>query len=51
MIERRAHHRIRLTRCPICGEDLRDRVPAAHIAREHRPEDIGLPPLFDEGEA
>lgn len=45
MIESRPHNRIRMTVCSICGADLRDKVPSAHIAAEHGPEDIGLSPL------
>lgn len=45
MIEARPHHRWRLTECPVCGADLRDKWPPAHIANEHGPADLGLSPL------
>lgn len=45
MIERFGHDKIRLVECPACGTDLRGSVPAAHIAREHGPGDLGLTPL------
>lgn len=45
MIARRPHHRVRLTVCPVCGADLREKWPAAHIAQEHWPAELGLSPL------
>lgn len=45
MIARRPNHRVRLTVCPVCGADLRDKWPPAHIASEHGPADLGLSPL------
>lgn len=45
MIEGRPVRRLRLVTCPVCGEDLRGKVPANHIATEHGPEDLGLSPL------
>jgi hypothetical protein len=48
MIERFGHDKIRLVECPLCGVDLRKKIPAAHIAREHGPADGGLSPLRGE---
>jgi len=45
MIEAGPHHRVRMVSCSICGANLESQVPAAHIAREHLPEDLGLSPL------
>lgn len=45
MIERFGHAKIRMLACPICGLDLRDSIPAVHIARDHEPSDIGLTAL------
>ena len=40
MIEDRPHHRVRLVVCPLCGKDLRQKVPSTHLFAEHESEDI-----------
>ena len=45
MIESRPYYRVRLVECPLCNADLREKVPSAHIVREHGPIDAGLQPL------
>jgi len=39
MIKNRPHRRVQLVECPLCGEDLRDTLPHAHIVRDHSPVD------------
>ena len=50
MIERYGHDKIRMVACPIGEDDLRDSLPAVHIAREQGPTDVGLTSFRGGGE-